>query len=328
MVKRKKKRTGLMLVWMFFTALLLTMTSYAWFSTNRLLTIQAFNIHVASKGGIEISTDAINWKGVLTLQDLIDARNTYPNSINQIPDMLEPVSTGLEIENGLLKMYSGEATGDGINPEYFLVSERRVEQEGFGSNTNGVFVAFDVFFRNLSEKTVYLTPMSGISHFDRNVGIENAFRIAFLNQGTLGTDANPASVQALRNANRAILWEPNYDTHTPYGVAHALNTYNINTTETGGSLLEYHGVKSPITASDDVRLSRSNATYFPNLFNKINVDIATRKNFNTFEKVMDLAPGITKVRIYIWVEGQDVDCEDNASIADITIDLQMTTDPA
>lgn len=40
---------------------------------------------------------------------------------------------------------------------------------------------------------------------------------------------------------------------------------------------------------------------------------------------MVLKAGITKVRIYMWVEGQDVDCENNASGGDISFNLQFSS---
>lgn len=38
-----------------------------------------------------------------------------------------------------------------------------------------------------------------------------------------------------------------------------------------------------------------------------------------------LYPGEGKIRVYMWVEGQDVDCENSASGATINFDLQFTT---
>ena len=37
-----------------------------------------------------------------------------------------------------------------------------------------------------------------------------------------------------------------------------------------------------------------------------------------------LKAGVTKIRVYMWVEGQDVDCENGASGSDIKFDLQFT----
>jgi hypothetical protein len=39
-----------------------------------------------------------------------------------------------------------------------------------------------------------------------------------------------------------------------------------------------------------------------------------------------LEAGVTKVRIYLWVEGQDVDCENAASGDDITFIIKLSLD--
>ena len=36
--------------------------------------------------------------------------------------------------------------------------------------------------------------------------------------------------------------------------------------------------------------------------------------------------GITKVRIYMWIEGQDVDCENNVTGTDITYKITLSKD--
>ena len=44
------------------------------------------------------------------------------------------------------------------------------------------------------------------------------------------------------------------------------------------------------------------------------------------QKIFALTAGITKVRVYMWIEGQDVDCENTASGTDISYNLQFTID--
>ena len=44
------------------------------------------------------------------------------------------------------------------------------------------------------------------------------------------------------------------------------------------------------------------------------------------QKIFALSAGVTKVRVYMWIEGQDVDCENNASGTDISYNLQFTID--
>ena len=42
-------------------------------------------------------------------------------------------------------------------------------------------------------------------------------------------------------------------------------------------------------------------------------------------KAFDLPEGVTKIRFYMWIEGQDVDCENGASGGGISFNLGFTT---
>ena len=57
-------------------------------------------------------------------------------------------------------------------------------------------------------------------------------------------------------------------------------------------------------------------------------ELAKRNEFtyigDAIHKVFSLKARITKVRMYMWIEGQDVDCEDDASGSNIAFDLQLT----
>ena len=55
---------------------------------------------------------------------------------------------------------------------------------------------------------------------------------------------------------------------------------------------------------------------------------STNETFADRFAFLSLTSGITKVRIYMWIEGQDVDCENNASGGSITYNLQITTEAA
>lgn len=41
------------------------------------------------------------------------------------------------------------------------------------------------------------------------------------------------------------------------------------------------------------------------------------------QNIFTLTAGITKARVYMWIEGQDVDCENTASGTDISFNLQL-----
>lgn len=320
-----KNRKKLLLLLLLLNFLLLITTTYAWFSSNRVVSIDTFNVHVQADGGLEVSTDATNWKQVITVKDIMDATNNYPSNVNQIPYRMYPTSTGGNLTGGFLDMFSGEATNtSGV--DFVLVSSKSEEERGFGEDSEGKFIAFDLFFKTANTKTLYLSSNSEVVYTgDKATGIENATRVAFINEGVTDT---PLIAQNLKNGNKAIIWEPNYDVHTEGGVAQAKNIYGINTSLTGGALLPYDGVINPVTTAQNVLVQNANSATYPNLFKRVNVDISTVYNSTQNKEILELEPDITKVRIYMWIEGQDVDCEDNASYGDISFKLEFTTNPA
>lgn len=324
--KKKNNRKKKLLIPLFFSAFLLMTTSYAWFTANRMVAIDSLNVHVQADGGLEVSTNAIDWKQVVTVADIASAREKYSSSLNQVPDRMYPVSSGGNISNGKMELFVGNATNSSES-DFILVTDRSEETESFGEESDGNFIAFDVFFRVKSAKELYIDGSSKIEYTGESTpGIENATRLAFLVEGT--SEDNPNVSQGLSGANRAIFWEPNYDVHTEYGVTHALEVYGINTSQTGAGIIPYDGVISNVPSSRNIYLPDANATNYPDLFRRVNVDVSTTKSGGTNYKLFDLNPTVTKVRIYMWIEGQDVDCEDKASYGDITFDLKFTINPS
>ena len=325
-MKKRNKRRRKLLIPLFFSTFFLITTTYAWFSANRMVSIESLNVHVQADGGLEVSTNAIDWKQVVTVQDIMEAREKYPTSVNQIPYQMSPVSTGGGIGEGKLELFEGNATNDQTS-DFILVANRNIETESFGEESDGVFIAFDVFFRVKSSKELYLDGTSKVQYTgDSTSGIENATRIAFLVEGT--SEDVPNTSQSLRGASKAIIWEPNYDVHTEHGVEHARLVYGLTTSQTGAAILPYDGVISNIFSTDSVLVSEANAARYPSFFRSMTMDITTANASSNNQKILDLLPSVTKVRIYMWIEGQDVDCEDYASYGDITFDLKFTTNPA
>lgn len=331
--RRKKKRLLLILIYFFFTAILLSSSTYAWFTANRVVTVNTLNVHVAASGGIEISADGSNWKSIIQIEDLTNVHDTtYPTSVNQIPYLMEPVSTGKEIDSstGFLKMFYG-VTNNNLDGDYILTATRSVEEESNGEESTGKFIAFDLFFRVNKDTEIYLTTNSGATYQgDLDTGIANATRIAFVNEGTLPTGSSILDIQSLKNATTATtyFWEPNYDVHTDAAVSNAFDVYGITTTTTNGTAIPYDGVINEISANDNILLSNAKSSYYANLFKTVNIDYYTISDFSEFKKVFTLPNGITKVRVYMWIEGQDVDCENNASYGDLTFNVQFSVNPS
>ena len=127
----------------------------------------------------------------------------------------------------------------------------------------------------------------------------------------------------MKGATEAMIVEPNYDVHTAAGIQNAENVYGITDLNlTDNNSLEYYGIKNDIT--EGVLLTDTSDTYFA----KVTPNVKVKKSFfNGDEKVelFQISKGITKLRVYLWIEGQDVDCEDKASGADLNFQLQFIT---
>ena len=197
LIKNKKDRKiKILYMLVFFTSMLLTTTTYAWFTTTKMVSLETFNIHVASDGGLQISSDGITWKSILEVEDLYNALETYETSVNQIPTNMYPVSTAGVVENGQLIMFSGDVVNKGS--DLVLVSSRLKEHYATADDLDAKYIAFDIFLKTESAKSIYLNSNSAVDNIsDVSTGIENSFRIAFLNEGNVATDSNINVIQNL-----------------------------------------------------------------------------------------------------------------------------------
>lgn len=329
MKRRKKNRLFYLLLLLFVTVISLSVSSYAWFTSNRLVKVDLLNVSVKAQGGIEISVDGSNWKSSVSADDITKARENYPNSVNQIPSVLEPVSSVMDIDNGKVKLFYGVALNNS-DGDYVLDTTRSIEEESFGNDSNGKFVTFDLFLKVNKDTDLYLTPESNVTYGgDTSFGIENAVRFAFVLEGSTFTGSSLDVIQNLttNDRNNVYVWEPNYDVHTPNGVNNARDVYGINIGTTSDSLL-YDGVAKEFDKDKNITTTKANSRYYPEYFSTVKVDYYTISGFNNNVKMFNIKNGISKIRVYMWIEGQDVDCENNASIGNVALSLQFSSNPS
>ena len=328
--KRKKYRLLILLLLMFGTGVMLATSTYAWFTSNQTVKVNTLNVNIQSQNGIQISTDGTKWKSIITREDITGANATYATSVNQLPNVLEPVSTGGTIDStGKLEMYYGTVdTNDG--GDYIITAEKSTEVESNG-DVDGKFIAFDLFFKVEKQTDIYITPNSGVSTDDvADTGIKNASRIAFVDLGNTTSGDTVANIQALNGTNGTAaalhIWEPNYDSHTAAGIANARDVYGKTVTDNSGAIDPYAGIIAPVAKADDILLGQATQTKDSTKFKDVTIEYKTKDGFTHYIPAFSLKSGVTKVRIYMWVEGQDVDCENNASGGNINFDLQITTE--
>ncbi len=362
----RRKRLRSLILLLFLTVLMLSTSTYAWFTANRTVTIDPINVHIAASTGLQISTDANEWKTIISNSDINNA-TAYTNNINMLPSELNPVSTSGTVtttdgaNKGLMEFFKGTVEGDSNQGGALALTTgaRLTESRWIQGTTTGTspdFVAFDIFLKVDEAATVYLDRGSGVVNTSGHTQkyLENAARYAFVIEGNGAATETLSTLQGYKNGTSSIIVEPNYDAHTQAAITTANQSYGITVSTWNSSTglatdpVSYVGVKAQI--SSPILLPSTNppgtpsSTYFEAVGNSHATLVRTNAAYSqtndaTFSyygkaasgatdyyPIFSLSAGVTKIRVYMWVEGQDIDCENSASGAYLTYNLGFTLD--
>lgn len=328
MTKKKKKNKvnkWLLVIMILLTGVMLTTSTYAWFTVNRLVQIESLNVKVEAQGGIDISTDATTWKSQISAEEIKNAGQNYGGNTNQIPYKMQPVSTSGNVTSGKIDMFLGSVTNNS-DGNFILTAKKDVEVSG---NEEGNFIAFDLFIRVNKDTELYLTSNSSSTYTgDSTPGIENATRFAFLILGNTPSGSSLGTIQGLNGNDGVYIWEPNYDVHSESAIRNAYDVYGITVGSTSSPQIKYDGIISEINTNDNILVGQAISGKYPDKFKSVNIDYLTSSNFNNNVKIFSIKNGITKIRIYIWIEGQDIDCENNSSVGNIDFRFEFSSNPS
>ena len=237
--------------------------------------------------------------------------------------------------------------GSPTRGQYILSASKLAETAGVGAS-GGHFIGFDLFFKTNFpielhlDETADAVDNAGDTSPNKNKGMENAARIGFVNQGevllssgltgtALSTAAQTLKYVTDQNGTNITVWEPNFDHHTPATKQDVQNMFAIPIGDPmWGSRLDYDGIREIIPIATPILLKQANVTgdgirstnYFRNI--PVSQVVTTQKGTpraSTVDTTIRLNAGITKFRIYMWLEGQDYDCGDTASGSNVKFDL-------
>lgn len=363
---RKNKRKSEMNAMFFIILLALVMfiiSTYAWFSTQKNVSITNLTGTVEVAEGLEISLDADKWSNGLVLGtedgqlSIID--DAYSGNHNLSPSEMLPVST-LGLVSGSqtdLKMLRGKIE----NSKELSEIKSMVETDNTpSSSTYPGYFAFDIFLKNNSktdnddELQLNYDSLLEILEADKSAtGLQNTARVAFaLYNGTadvmaeqaeilkqtagIGVGSSPVSIK------NVAIWEPNSNDHVPYIVQNnnkitwssadavkyatkqlgngskgfdvntQMPTYGLKDSSIGSSISDIYkwdGSESNIQKQNTLQTTKkaeSDYTIKEGVQNLISTTDGTSKFTIPANK-------ICRIRIYLWLEGQDVDCINYAS---------------
>lgn len=318
-----------------FMGVLFIFSSYAWFSTALNVKIKEFNMVVSKNGGLTISYDAVNFDSSIEISREVlinEVTELYPNHVNQwASNGLTPVSSpGITEDNTYFfdifatsgVTYKGHKRENG-----YIYASKEVDTKPRSYNN---YIAFDVFFKNVTGSPVadnlFFTEDTSITMTsDGNEemrGLVNSLRIGIVKVGTVPHNTDPATIQNLQCQGRceAIIFEPNSEKHTDLSIERAMK-YDINLIN-GKRFPTYAMIKEggPIYVKNNISGSPTLDLNYFSLQNTIHEEDFSRPIF-------DIPDGITKARMYLWVEGQDIDSlETDSEGAELYVDINFTKD--
>jgi hypothetical protein len=308
MKKTFKKRAFISAIAMLIvSAIVLTSATYAWFSMAKQVTVDSMELNITSPEGIQISANTTNFTTKLTTANITGTDDTaagkrfnaYEGNINNIPTTIIPSSSAFKHTNTLPIWFTGSINDQGTMDIYSVSNE-------VGSG----FVAFDLFVKLQSATTVKFGGSTVTC--EGNSEVLTAMRIAMLNLGTVAEKADAATIkstlnQPLNGFTRKVIYELDANNHTTTaatnGASGYITTKGISSTGTGVK------VNSPYT----------------NVTSNVDTIYATIAKTSSEAKI-DLDAGISRVRVYLWMEGNDVDCANDVAGATINFNLVLDID--
>ncbi len=378
--RRRNKRVKNLIVISTLSAVLLSISTYAWFIGMRTVNVSAFDVEIAAIDGLALSLNGVDWSENVGINKENYAEVNEMNNTNSWGgEGLIPMSSVGELDPEVSRMKLFEKGSLTATPGGYRILVSRVEN--MGEEERDGYVAFDLFVKNqtgshyipehnlLDEEAIYLTVDSEVNVAEggiKNTGIENSVRVAFTQIGRVKADVTDQEIitgitcdgdesEGVTGICRdAQIWEPNNTSH----VQGAINWYNKSCrARTGEDLREkesYGGdcgvvvdgqhyptyaINQIINSEDRVDIYDGKAfnSYMDTVVTEDNAEgfLTDYKYFTDTEKYeagtarlpfMYLAPNsITKVRIYVYIEGQDIDNYDFAQIGKkITVNFGFT----
>lgn len=324
-VRKKVNRKVLLLVTVFST-ILLAVSTYAWLSASLNVKVKFFDLVVATDKGLFISLDGVEFSDSveISLDSLItNLGTTYPTNTNQwASGGLWPVSSNgiVTTNDDKYAVYAGE------------VSKYRLKRRGrkflnttlideSKPNANNIFISFDLFLKNVSG-----SPKPDNLYFDDGTGIEfeddvsediresmtnvmNSMRLGMVKIGSVSSKATVNQIQNIKcnNTCKALIYEPNKLKHSTLSIEKAAE---LNVTLTDGVYDPTYSVIAKGSFLEHTNGHEGTGIPLDTEHFKLQ-DTITDTEFG--EPLFDIPNGITKVRVYVWIEGQDMDSLETSS---------------
>ena len=337
------KRGKLLILVVFLLGVVISVATYAWFSASLNVKVKFFDVKVSTETGLFISLDGINFSDSIEIsRESITSglRSLYPNHTNQWAStgLWSVSSNGIPnsnsdkfaMYNGTLAKYTDKARKGTRYVNTVLIPEDE-------SSEWNQYIAFDIFLKNVSgspkKDNLYIGRSTYID-FDESADEEtrekmqdifNTIRMGIVKIGETSAKSDVNTIQNLQCNGECIslIYEPNSTKHnqesidaaSELGISLSDNTY----VPTYGVIAEgdHLNHKSSFINSG-VELDTEHFALQHTIF---------ESNFSN--PIFQIPNGITKARVYVWIEGQDIDAlEVHSEGAPVALNLDLEKDLA
>lgn len=315
--QKRRLRTVLYAYLLLALFILLVAASYTWFSLSRTPRVSDMDVFISSQTGLELANtyDAPDddWGEVVDFASIVGTDT-----------QLKPSSWSEERQALVVSDYGtdGRTINDSYTPLTDALNANR--NDDYGYYVKGSFYARSESQvkvslgdavevnegRNTAGTYVIGTPLwntQTLLHDDGGQGAETAVRL-----GLRFTRIDPDSGVTYGDSEFYI-YEPNYDEHIDPEIEGEVETENV---DDGGPLTdESHMIRQTASTWSEANPVQSNVT------------IKSLGKFDTNTELFEVEPGeMWKIDLYIWLEGQDVDCTNLIEDAQIIANIQFTAD--
>lgn len=386
--KESKKRINSLILLIAFTAILLIVSTYAWFTTQRDVTVANLKGTVEVAESLEISLDAQNWSQRIEIGEAIN-NDTFLKGIsnengtlnsNYIPKELLPASTDGSADGIVLPMYAGTLNGNKLSG-IIACDETATDTDPKAAlsedNRYAGYFAFDIFLRNSARNSTGTDPLflnnntslsvlktsdvygntignyvgntlKGVGYNgqtyvgDEKSGIQNTVRVGlalFKNTAELTAtqaEVRTATVGATKTIGSVAIWEPNSNAHDAQVVTKngpkgtPIKTRDGDLTMSSTAKFKTFAIMKDDAIDDianvydwtDDKLTQQNTVQtetgdwdengkLKKPEGATGVALKTVADSNTAFAIAKNQ--ISRIRVYVWLEGQDPDCINLAS---------------
>lgn len=300
-----KKRTFISAIAMLVvSAIVLTSSTFAWFSMATRVEVETMELNITSPDGVQLSGNTNAFTTMLTMADLKGETTArwaaYTGNQNNFPELLAPSSSTLAVANSLPKFFAGSIDDAG-----------RLKATAVASDVGSGYVAFDIFVKVGADMPIYWNQTT-LTCAD-NADVPSAMRIALINCGTVAAKAEADAILVVQPTNiynnRVVMYEPNSQNHTE------ASGYTDGETVPNLYIMSPFSGQVPTGKGGNIT---QNTSYTQASSSTLASDVAPANAY------FNAKAGINRIRVYLWMEGNDVDCENSVAGSTIAFNLVLS----